>query len=242
MIKVTYLDHSGFALTTPDVIMVFDFYKDPVKALHKVLDEKPELPVVFFVTHHHDDHFNQSIFELAQNHKRAYVLSRDVDGDLVPKKGLQVQFATPGDEIEQLPGGIRVRVFGSTDAGVSYAVTLPDEQVVFHAGDLNDWHWNEESTQREIHKAEEEFNVVLHRIAEAVPEVRIAMFPVDARQGKDFARGATLFLSAVKVDNFFPMHFWGEPQKACEFAAYNPTPSTHCYCLDKVGQSVDIVY
>lgn len=242
MIKVTYLDHSGFALTTPDVIMVFDFYKDPVKALHKVLDEHPSLPVVFFVSHHHEDHFNESIFELAQNHQRCYILSRDVFSKNVPRTGIAVQYATPGDELEQLPGGIHVRVFGSTDAGVCYAVTLPDQNVVFHAGDLNDWHWNEESTEREIHKAEEEFNVILHRIAEAFPVMRIAMFPVDARQGKDFARGATMFLSAIKVDNFFPMHFFGEPQKACEFDTYNPTPSTHCYCLDKVGKSVDIVY
>lgn len=31
MITVTYLDHSGFAITTPGAVMVFDYYKDPDK-------------------------------------------------------------------------------------------------------------------------------------------------------------------------------------------------------------------
>lgn len=31
MITVTYLDHSGFAVTTPQAVMVFDYYKDPDK-------------------------------------------------------------------------------------------------------------------------------------------------------------------------------------------------------------------
>ena len=72
MITVTYLDHSGFAVTTPTAIMVFDYYKDPDKKLEKVLASHPdpEIPVLFFVTHHHPDHFNTSIFELAQNRKR----------------------------------------------------------------------------------------------------------------------------------------------------------------------------
>ena len=57
------------------------------------------------------------------------------------------------------------------------------------------------------------FEKIVNRIAEDIPEIKIAMFPVDARMGADFAKGAEIFLSKAKVDNFFPMHFWGEPQK-----------------------------
>ena len=35
MIKITYLDHSGFTVTTPDAVMVFDYYKDPDKSSRK---------------------------------------------------------------------------------------------------------------------------------------------------------------------------------------------------------------
>ena len=37
------------------------------------------------------------------------------------------------------------------------------------------------------------------------------------------------------------MHFWGEPQKACDFSQYVPAGvATKCYCLDKPGFSVEI--
>ena len=44
MTKVTYLDHSGFALTTDDAILVFDYYRDPSHALHKILNANPGKP------------------------------------------------------------------------------------------------------------------------------------------------------------------------------------------------------
>ena len=144
MIKVTYLDHSGFAVTTPEAVMVFDYYKDPDKKLEKVLREAPDQEVVFFVSHHHPDHFNAAIFELAQDRRRTYVLSNDIFSRLVPQKGVSVAWMSPGDVIEQIPGVSKVQAFRSTDVGVAYAITLPDGRVVFHAGDLNDWHWSED--------------------------------------------------------------------------------------------------
>ena len=241
MIKVTYIDHSGFAISTPEAIMVFDYYKDPDKKLHKLLAEEPDKEVVFFVSHHHPDHFNTSIFEIAQNRRTMYVLSYDIFSRLVPDKGLQTVWMSPGDRIESVPGTKSVQAFRSTDAGVAFAITLPDDRVIFHAGDLNDWHWGEQSTPGEAKKALQDFLKIVHRVGEEFPQVYVAMFPVDARQGTDFARGATEFLKTVKVANFFPMHFWGEPQKACDFSSYVPEGSdTKCYCLDRPGQEVTL--
>lgn len=236
MIKVTYLDHSGFAVTTPQAVMVFDYYKDPDRKLEKVLRESPEADVLFFVSHHHPDHFNASIFELAQDRKRTYILANDIFSKLVPDKGLSVAWMSPGDIIDQIPGTQKVQAFKSTDAGVAYAVTLPDGKVIFHAGDLNDWHWSEQSTPAEVRDAQAYFEKIVNRVAEEYPEMYVAMFPVDARMGADFAKGAKIFLQKVKVDNFFPMHFWGEPQKACKFEDYVPEGcKTQCHCLDKPG-------
>ncbi len=46
MNRVTYLDRLGFAVTTDDVIMVFDYFTDPSHALHRILEQNPEKPVV----------------------------------------------------------------------------------------------------------------------------------------------------------------------------------------------------
>ncbi len=241
MIKVTYLDHSGFVVATPQAYLVFDFYKDPDKKFEHAIDADRKLPVIFFVSHHHPDHFNKSIFELCQDRDHAYVLSNDIFSDLVPQKGLSVAWVSAGDVIDSLPGGITVKAYGSTDAGVSFMVTLADGSRVFHAGDLNDWHWQDESSEREVAKAESKFKTIVDRIACEVPEIKIAMFPVDARQGTDFARGAEIFLKSVKVDYFFPMHFFGESGKACDFSDYIPVGvKTTAYCLDHPGMSAKI--
>ena len=134
-----------------------------------------------------------------------------------------------------------MQAFRSTDVGVAYAITLPDGRVVFHAGDLNDWHWSEVSTPAEVRYAEAKFTEIVRHVAEDYPKMYIVMFPVDARMGEGFARGAQIFLSNVRVENFFPMHFWGEPQKACDFADYIPEGcDAICRCLDRPGMEAKL--
>ena len=184
MIKVTYLDHSGFAVTTPTAILVFDYYKDPAHAFHRVLDEAPTLPVVFFVSHHHYDHFNRDIFNLAQNHKRAFVLSNDIHSQ-VTHDNVAIAWMSPGDTVSQLPGAISVKAFGSTDVGDSYLVTLPDGRTVFHAGDLNYWHWQKESSDAQVRRAYNKFTHIMTTLMEDIKSIDLAFFPVDPRMGED---------------------------------------------------------
>ena len=222
MITVTYLDHSGFAVTTPQAVMVFDYYKDPDKKLEKVLNDNPSKDVVFFVSHHHPDHFNTSIFELAQERKRTYVLSNDIFSKLVPQKGISVAWMSAGDVIDQISGTKEVRAYGSTDAGVSYAITTAEGEVIFHAGDLNDWHWSEESTEREVAEAQAKFEKIVNRIAEDIPEIKIAMFPVDARMGADFAKGAENFPLESQGRQLLPDALLGRTAEGMRFPVVCP--------------------
>lgn len=241
--KVTFLDNSGFLVETPTIFLVFDYYRDPAHKVVKALEHHPDKPVVFFVSHNHRDHFNTDIFNLAQSHKRLYVLSNDIPTREI-HDDMPIEWMSAGDYIEGLPEDMTVRAYGSTDAGVSFAVKLMDGTKIFHAGDLNNWHWDEESTQREVHRAEEKFTVIVDRIAETDPEFTIAFFPVDVRQGANCAAGAEQFLKTVKADNFFPMHFKGDYDKACDFKDYDlpdsVTSRTKFYCLHKPGDSVEL--
>lgn len=239
MTKVTYLDHSGFAVTLPDAVLVFDHFNDHSHALHKILDSHPYAPVIFFVSHKHQDHFNTGIFEMAQNHQRIYVMSNDIPADHIPST-LDVAGMSAGDVVGPLPGGITVKAYPSTDEGVSFLVTLKDGKKIFHAGDLNLWHWTDESTPKEVKEAELKFEKAVHRIASENPVIDVVMFPVDARQGTDFAKGAHDFLQAVQVGNFFPMHFWGQDKEACDFQAYRGDSKAQFHCLATPGQSIDI--
>lgn len=115
--KVTYLDNSGFVITTDKVIMVFDYYRDPSHSLNHILGNMPETPVVFFATHRHPDHYNPDIYEIAQNHRRVYVLSNDIPAMKVPST-LEVQGMSKGDSIENLPGGLSVKAHPQAEAEV----------------------------------------------------------------------------------------------------------------------------
>lgn len=241
--KITFLENSGFLVELPEVFLVFDYMADPAHDVKKALEHKPDKPVVFLVTHNHRDHFNTDIFNLGQSHRRVYVLSNDIPTREIHDT-MPIAWMSEGDTVEDLPGGLTVHAFGSTDAGVSYLVTSPDGYRIFHAGDLNDWHWDQESTEREIQKAKEAFTVITDRIASICPAVDVAFFPVDTRLGANCAAGAEQFLAAVKVANFFPMHFKGSYEQACDFAAYRLPDAvrarTAMHCLHKPGESVEI--
>lgn len=239
MTKVTYLDHSGFAVQLPEVILVFDYYRDPSHALHKILENNPDTPVVFFVSHQHKDHYNTGIYELAQNHRRVYVTANDVPARAIPST-LEVAGMSAGDRIEGLPGGISVKAYPSTDSGVSFLVETSAGKKIFHAGDLNLWHWKDESTKEEIKKSEAAFQKALHRISSENPALDIAMFPVDPRLGTDFGEGAKEFLTAIKVANFFPMHFWGMKDEAKTFLSTIQEDNSKIDFIYTPGASVEI--
>lgn len=240
---VTFLDNSGFMVEYPKIVLVFDYYRDPAHVVEKALRHSPDKPVIFFVTHNHPDHFNTDIFNLGQSHRRLYVLSNDIPTREI-HDDMPIDWMSAGDTVEGLPEGIKVQAYGSTDQGVSYCVTMADGTTVFHAGDLNDWHWDKENTEREAHRATEMFTVELDRIAEAHPAFDVAFFPVDTRQGEHCASGARRFLDTIAVGQFFPMHFKGSYEEACDFAAYGLTDAakarTAMHCLHKPGDSVEI--
>jgi L-ascorbate metabolism protein UlaG (beta-lactamase superfamily) len=239
--KITFLENSGFMVVTDKAVIIFDYFHDPANKVVKELEHKPELPVVFFVSHHHSDHFNNEIFNLGQNHRREYVISNDVRG--IADTDLPIQWMSRGDIVENLPGISKVEALGSTDEGVSFALTLPDGKKLFHAGDLNCWHWKEENTPGEVKKAVNLFETQVDRIATLYPEFDVIFFPVDARQGRDTAMGAAIFIDKIKVKNFFPMHFGGDYRPACDFYSYplQAETSTEFHCLHKPGESVDII-
>ena len=63
---------------------------------------------------------------------------------------------------------IRIEAFGSTDVGISFLIDLQGVRL-FHAGDLNNWHWSEESTPQEIRKAEGDFLAEIKNLQQKAP-------------------------------------------------------------------------
>ena len=61
IMKITYINHSGFLIETRDCYYIFDYYKGELPHLDK------EKEVIVFCSHFHEDHFNPQIFGILED-------------------------------------------------------------------------------------------------------------------------------------------------------------------------------
>lgn len=238
---VTYIYHSCFVVEFSGFSVIFDFYKDTLqrKGVYWVKDyllNKPE-DLYVLATHSHADHFNPEVLNWKQYKQNIrYVFSQDIldNGMASPK---DAYYLKKGDFFED--SFLKVQAFGSTDIGGSFLLTTRDKNI-FHSGDLNNWHWNEEVGSKEALVYENNFLCELELITEKLDEIHLAMFPVDPRLGTDYMRGAEQFVSRIKTDYFLPMHFGDKYDKANAFANIAANYNCRMLQIEKQGQSFTI--
>lgn len=234
---VTYFHHSGFTVEIGETLMVFDYWRGENGELTEdcqLSDQDFEgyKRILVFVSHDHEDHLDEIIYTWdSRRFPITYILADDVAGDY---RGRRVQ---SGDLLEI--GDVEIRVFSSTDKGVSFYVTAGGLHV-FHAGDLNLWHWREESSLREIAQAERDFYEAMRPI-ERLP-IDIAMFPVDPRMGGLYDAGANYFVMSAKPRLFIPMHWQGRAEVAASFARKGKTRYTEVLALTRPRERAELEF
>jgi len=206
--KLIYLEHSGFLLCGDDFNIVIDYYKRQADVLGIIEKHALNSAKLLYVlaSHRHADHFTPSVLDwrLKSDAVPVYIFSGDING--IKTSGQKPVFINAGEEYSD--GVVRLKAFGSTDEGVSFYIEAGGKKM-FHAGDLNNWHWDEESTREEARECEDAYLKELTALAREVKNLDLAMFPLDIRLGGGYMRGAEQFLDAIKVKLFAPMHFWG---------------------------------
>ena len=202
---VTFLGHSGFLAELPSVTLLFDWWKGRLPAI------RPGVPLHVFASHRHEDHFNPRIFSLDDGVLDVrFVLGHDIRPRDLSRLGVR-----PGTAAKclTLRGGencalaqTRVEALPSTDEGEAFLVTA-DGLTLFHAGDLNWWHW--EGEERAWNRNME---VNFKRYTEPLEgrEIDLAMLPLDPRLGEDGFRGPQYLLETAEIRRFLPMHQWGD--------------------------------
>ena len=199
-LSVIFTGHSGFLVDTGSHFLLFDLYKDAAGVLEGGLPRGGDGAV--FISHSHRDHFNPAVLGLGIPGKTIFVADAGVK---VKQTGCEVHKVVPYKSVDL--GWGKVRTFGSTDEGCSFLVEA-DGWSIFHAGDLNDWYWRDESTPEELENDEGRFLKELERISGSA--VDAAFFPVDQRLGSDANRGAMHFARSVKPRWLIPMHVNGK--------------------------------
>lgn len=218
-IKVTFINHSCFTIETKDYLFVIDYFKGELPS--PIVGKK----TIFIATHSHHDHFSKKIFEYGDFKNNIYILSKDIM-ELTKNENI-IYLNNPNnkedidiDTIKKLWGkdnvffmdkdekftyhDIDFYSYGSTDKGISILVELP-YLTFFHAGDLNDWEWPED-TELERKKMKEDFRKEIDKIQ--TEQVDLAFFPIDPRLKEDYDLGVSYFLDRISPEVLFPMHMW----------------------------------
>ncbi|MBB4035873.1 L-ascorbate metabolism protein UlaG (beta-lactamase superfamily) [Dysgonomonas hofstadii] len=239
--KLTYIFHSGFAIEGDGFTIIIDYFKDTIDNPEEGLVHKELLKragkLYVLSTHSHYDHFNKEILKWQKLRPDIiYIFSKEIYDNQRASDDAAIYL----NKLETYRDGtLSVQAFGSTDLGGSFLIRT-ENKTIFHAGDLNNWHWNEESTPKEIREAEAFYISELNLLAGNVKHLDLAMFPIDIRLGKDYMKGAEQFIKTIKTGIFAPMHFSENGyETAAAFAPVAEANGTKCICWSHRGESIE---
>lgn len=212
--NVTYIHHSSFLVETERFYYLFDYAKG------RLPEMDPAKPVYVLASHSHGDHFNPEVFSLLAEAgmQQIHALLSD---DIHPPADTSALLVSP--EMEYALGEAqKLTTLRSTDLGVAFLIEDRDA-LIYHAGDLNDWVWDEES---EADNAEmtENYRAQIALLAETLRgrTIDVAFVVLDPRQEGDYHRGLVWFLEKISAKRVYPMHYWGESAIIQRFLADYP--------------------
>ena len=240
--RITCIGHSGFLVRLREADLLFDWYtgelpeRDPARPLfvfasHSHPDHFRKQIFSLLPGKGEQDRRGGRI---------TYILSDDIKKSAVPVKargctffmgpGEERRFAACGGTLREADG-ILVRTYRSTDEGVAFLVDVLEDGHgagesaaegsrgaadafvrIYHAGDLNDWHWDEENEEDRLFNEDQNRNYLaalseIAGVTEADGRVPDAAFiPVDARLGVMYYLGMEEFVRCVGAKTLIPMH------------------------------------
>ncbi|NLX64471.1 MAG: MBL fold metallo-hydrolase [Clostridiaceae bacterium] len=205
-IGVWYLGHSGFAVNIGRKFLIFDYYldksEDNKRSLSSGVIEPSEIKdkeVFVFASHRHPDHFNPVILTWKEQLTNVrYFLSYDIPQKYVREWTNILKYNETYQDQDLI-----IKTFKSTDEGIAFLINIEGISI-YHAGDLNWWHWNEESKSWNNNMAAQfkrEVDLIKNH------SIDIAFLTADPRQESSELMGMEWFLNIVDVKIAFPMHF-----------------------------------
>lgn len=200
--NVNYLHHSGFVVELEKTVLLFDDYTEGGRKAYFSPAAYRGKHIFVLVSHAHEDHFDRRILDwAAQFPNITYILSADVrtmDGFAG-----EVYHMQPHESLDL--EGLSVKTLQSNDEGVAFLVKA-EGKTIYHAGDLNWWHWNGEpdAFNEEIRIS---YTTEIDRLRGE--KVDIAFVPADLRLEDKYFWAVDYFMEQIGAKYLFPMHFWG---------------------------------
>lgn len=212
--NIRYIHHSGFLVETDRFYYLFDYEKGSLPQMDAAK------PIFVLSSHAHGDHYNPEVFSLLAAAGMAHVRAVLSD-DIVAPEDVDAVLVAPEREYH-LGERLKLTTFRSTDLGVAFLIE-DGEQLIYHAGDLNDWVWDEE-TEEYNKQMTLDYRWQIGLLAEKLDgrELAAAFVVLDPRQERDYDRGICFFLENISAKMVYPMHYWEEPAVIDAFLKDHP--------------------
>lgn len=245
--KITFLHHSSFLVELEHTILLFDYFAgDRVNGFHftgTIPQLDPEKDFYVFASHKHQDHFDMDNLKLAAQYPKVhFIFSKDckMSRNFLIKHGYsenimeKITYTAPEKKYEI--GNLQVRTLTSTDAGVAFCVKSEGKNI-YHAGDLNWWHWEGEDKSWNNNMAAN-----FRKYTEPLRgrSIDLAMLPLDPRLGEAGFRGPAYFLELADIKKFLPMHQWNDFGFTERFLQAHPEFADRTLPITKEGQTFTI--
>lgn len=235
---LTYFYQSGFSIGVDKTLLIFSYFENTdVLSRHKYALSPRELRpfnnIVVFIPNRCREHFDPAVFEFPKLLPIEYVVSDDAK-DMVPE-GVSAHIVQAGDVLQL--DNVAVEVCPSSGLGVSYFVRVNGVRI-FHAGDLNLWHWHDEGNSHDTELATARFESVMASLP--TEPMDLCMFPLDPNQGRYFDSGANRFIMRLKPRVFVPMHWRERDEIAASYAQQSDFADVAICVLRYPRQSVVI--
>lgn len=280
-LRLTLLDHSGLHLETKQAHFVFDYYQDPSGAWTQPGDK----PTLVFSSHGHFDHFVPDILDWKFAPGSHYYLSADIF-ELPAHRERLLKLESEGlvtrveahsvleDAYLSRAGVERAFAGGSTDLGTSFLLDFASDEAnphgskapawsFLHAGDLNDWDWQDadspamhEAFLKELQwflrewggVAEKAFPTDVPSLEEIVPAyseakkatgkvLDLACVPVDLRLKEKSLVGGLEWAAVLPIRALVPIHLCGGEELPEKLQAALPGGETEVISLTHPGRS-----
>lgn len=205
--ELTYLLNSGFMVKDENILMLFDDFDDPAQAADRAVDRGNFEHLYIFASHAHFDHFGTHIRAYAPKVSR-YIFSNDIKRTKRVKMFPSTEITFMKKYSEWQGEAIKVVTYDSTDVGVSFLIELENGTRIFHAGDFNWWHWEEDNEENK-NLAGRLFKKQMKRLKGL--DADVAFFPVDGRLGNTQEMGVTEFVKETDIKTLVAMHRVGYP-------------------------------
>lgn len=195
MMEVTFIEHSGFLVELDHHYLLFDYYKGTIPSL-------TNKPLYVFASHAHADHYQPIILDLYKEHADTKLILSD---DIPVEKRDDITIVKPNQHYQV--DDIDITTYTSTDEGVAFLLEVEGRHI-YHAGDLNWWHWEDENSAQENEDAKEAYLQEIQKLTGI--SIDLAFVVLDPRQEEQYFWGLDAFMRIVNPNCVCPMHFWGD--------------------------------